>query len=466
MKFIAAVLTTLLAAVACSVDSSSVQPRSSSNPSALGDVPPASGPISVPVAPPPLPAGAGWTFPNTGFGSPARPQFVGSIAQMRNWDLMIHQRDEQQWDSVASFPMQHGDSCDAPPATHWAQTVAGPDGGVMYTCRNHLMTAIANSFAGYAVELLTVPQMMDFSKSESVFSFSMSTLHLSEFTWVEFWVQPFAQNLVLPRDELDPDGAGTPKNAIEVRMGVHAAPQTDFGVSVFRDFAQQELPTPGDFLPLESVVVPSAIKRANFELHLSSNHVKFGLPPQPGLLPPYDQSGAWWADSDIAPLPWSRGLVSFGNTSYDACGHSPCVDPAPAVDGSGAHYPDTWHWSDFQIRSTAPVHIVRPDQSAVDGRDGSTTVGVSFSEPAPAGGFLRFSGWGKIELSFDGGNSFMAGSIQPSSSFPKGQPGQDSDYFANYFTPVPQGTSRVVFRGTRDNGSPWRAEGISILSER
>jgi hypothetical protein len=344
------------------------------------------------------------------------------------WDVLAHKRGLGE--DMQATMAQHGADCAPPPATHMITTLADS----VYICRNHLMTSVTD--AGYGADALTPDHMADFASGESVISFSVSTLHTDARDYFDVWITPFASNLVLPLTDAV-DVQGPPQYAVRVR-GCVCGNNTDvFTASVFNNFVETALPSASG-TPLQTMLPPSAVTRTGFELHISQNHIKFGVP----------SIGLWWVDT-AANIPFTQGVVQIIQHSYDACKDQTTTTSNPCV-------ADTWHWSNFGISQSDPFTIINGTQRWASAQ--STT--VNFGAPAPANAFLRFEALsGGISFSTDGGHTFQAAHRQPII----GDHGTiHPEHFTPYFTPIPAGTSSVVFSGQSWFGGTWEVRDPSI----
>lgn len=360
------------------------------------------------------------TFRETFDGEPSSPQRWNSA----NWDVTTHTRS-----AVSSFdPMQahHGPDCGPPPATH---AVSAYEDAV-YLCRNHLMTAINGG--DYGAVYLTPNHLVDFSQGEAVIRFDLSTLRTSERDWVDIWVTPYEDNLQFPLFDWLPDLQGEPRRAIHISMD-KTNEHTMFRLMRIDNFNTVDVEGGKLFTGYETFLTPSATRRDTFELRISRNRIRFGMP----------QYNFWWHDVAIPDLGWSQGVVQLGHHSYTPDKCTGCT-------------PNTWHWDNVEISPARPFTLLKADQRVVDA---STDNEVRFNGAAPAGARLRFAAiGGKIEVSTDGGRSWQLAQAQA-------QQLNNSGHFRSYWTPVPAGTDRVLIRGQDKNdwyGGPWMVRDISI----
>ena len=342
-----------------------------------------------------------------------------------DWDVIVHSRDTNVWNQLDPMEAQHGPDCSPPPATH---TITSYDDAV-YICRKHMMTAI--NAGGYGVIYLSPNRLIDFSAGTASIKYSVSTQRSSPRDWQDIWITAFDDNLVLPLYRF-PDLQGPPRNAVHFQL----VPDDTFNGNVFRNFVSTDLPKK-DGTPYDRLFPPSATQRSFFELDISRTHLRFGMPAYQ----------LWWIDTDIPDLRFSQGVVQFGHHSYN---------PTKATGGQ----PGTWHWGGFSMSSAVPFTMLRGDLQSVNA---DTRTEVCFAGPAPDRSFLRFAGIGTIQVSFNGGRSYVPAQLAAQVG-PRGDGALASELFASYWTPVPAGTSGVIFRGSDWWGGPWWVRDPAIWS--
>jgi hypothetical protein len=354
-------------------------------------------------------------------GAPAAPQPWTPA----DWDVVVHSRDINTWGQIEPIAAEHGADCAPPPATHMVTTYEDS----VYICKNHMMTAINGG--GYGVIYLAPNRLVDFSSGTSSVRYRVSTQRDSLRDWHDIWITPFDDNLVLPLYRF-PDLQGPPRNAVHIQL---AGDNTFIG-HVLRNFVSTDLPK-SNGTPYDALFGPSPTQRTQFELAISRTHIRFGMPE-------YKQ---WWFDTDIPDLGFTQGVVQLGHHSYN---------PTKAENG----HPGTWHWSEFSISSSVPFTMLRGDIQSINS---NTHRGVCFPAPATSESHLRFAGVGTIEVSFDGGRNFVA--PQPAAQIgPHNEGAAQVGLFASYWTPIPQGTRSVVFRGIEWWGGPWWVRDPAIWS--
>ncbi len=375
-------------------------------------------PTAEPTAEPvPEPSVTPGSFLETFDGNPSAPlPFVSP-----RWDVTVHSRDVGTWDEIEPMDADHGPDCSPPPATH--RITAHED--TVFICRNHMMTAINAS--GYGLIYLTPNHLVDFSQGEAVIRFDMSTLRKTDRDWIDLWITPPEDHLQLPLIDWMPDLSGEPRNAVLISMNM-SRDSGAFEASVVRDFERDKLPSKW-WEGYDNFLEPAAMRRDTFELRLSRDHIKFGMPD-------YD---FWWVDEPIEDLGWDRGTVQFGHHSY-----------TPTKDCAGCG-PTTWHWDNISIAPAIPFTMQRADQRTAT-REAPT---VTFAQPAIEGAQLRFAGIGPdLAVSFDGGQSWQPARRQPQES-------NNDDTFSSYMMPIPAGTTAVQFRGEEWYAADWRVQSIS-----
>jgi hypothetical protein len=290
----------------------------------------------------------------------------------------------------------------------------------VYICRDHVMTAI--NAEGYGVIYLTPAHMVDFSSGEAVIRFDLSTERTSERDWIDLWISPYEEHLQLPLTSWLPDLSGEPRNAVQIEMGSFNG-NTNFKANVVRNFTTTVVDGTW-WLGYEEYFTPSARQRETFELRISRNHIKFGMP----------KYNLWWIDEAITPLNWTQGVVQFGHHSYNPtkdCTDGPCG-------------PNTWHWDNIAISHTVPFTIIHADRRYVE----RGAARINLSAPAPANAQLRFAAigtWEKAKVRF--------------------QLKYEADKFWSYMTPIPAGTTSVMFRGEPWWGGEWMARDLTVWAK-
>lgn len=376
-------------------------------------------------------------------GSPAAPQPFTQTGQ-NEWDIAIHSRDTGTFQALHQQDAHHGADCSAPLDTAGnlvTHRTTGIYEDAVFKCKDHIMTAINEE--GYGVIYLTPNQLADFTEPVTI-KFDVSTFKSSNRDWIDLWITPYEDNMQLPLDAWLPDLQGTPKNAIHIRED-----QGIFKVNVITNYVGVEY-TINAFRKFDEIVTQSPKDRVTFELQLSKNHIKFGIPPQPLTA----NRSLYWADSAIPELLWSQGIVQLGHHSYNPT--KDCAD--------GTCKPNTWHWDSVQISNSIPLTIIKADKRTVN----SNNETINFNLPAPDNAHLRFSAIGTVDVSFNNGTSYIPAVRQLGSAEASGQ--HHPEHFSSYWTPIPAGTQTVKFKFSGDdwyNGTwPYQAKDFAIWSLR
>jgi hypothetical protein len=363
-------------------------------------------------------------------GAPSSPQPWTPT----DWDVQVNVSDGYRGDglTIDTMQAQHSAGCGAPPATHTITRIED----TVFMCNDHIMTSMS---AGYGAIYLTPNALVDFSGGEAVVNFDMSTFRTVGRDWVDLWVTPFEDNLVLPLEDWGPAYQGEPRRGISMRMDGGTAGGTIFrGIDV-RNFAASDISS-ANWRNYELLFAPSASRRDTFELRISRTHVKFGMPAY----------NLWWVDANLADLGFSRGVLQLAHHAYNPT--KGCDEDGNTVDEEGA-CANTWHWDNVRISPAAPFTILRGIPRRLTA---ATTQQVNFPLPAPSGSFLRFAGVGdSLEVSFNGGQSWQSAQRQA-------QELNRTEHWSSYWMPVPTGTTSVRFRGQASWAGPWAAQDIAL----
>jgi len=297
------------------------------------------------------------------------------------------------------------------------------------------MTALNST--GYGMIYLTPNQVLDFSDGSATLRFDVSTLRTSTRDFIDIWLTPYEDNLQLPLDEWLPDAQGVPRNGIHIREDQFGS-GSGFRVEVIRNY-QVTLVNTDTNSYFEEVLTPDAKRRDTFELTISNNRVKFGMPA-------YDM---WWADTAIAPLNWSSGVVQLGHHSYN---------PSKACEYDGTCGPNTWHWDNVSLNPADPFTITKATERFANPGDQT----VVFESPAPQNSKLRFAAIGRVSVSFNGGSNWQAAQIAQGSAQAAGL--HREEHFSSYWMPIPAGSQSVMFRFEADDWyhGPYMAKDITI----
>lgn len=402
---------------------------------------------------PKLTAANGFSFNWAGTPSTPEPWLPGSL---NDWDAFASS--DVAADATGTMQAQHGTDCSAPPATHQINQLAQ----AMYICNNHMMTALFGGGDGpkdYNAAYFTPNQMVDLSQGTAQVNFQVSTQRQAPRDWWDLWITPYDENLTAPLQSL-PAFNGPPRDAIHlfvdntycghwqaygtasqpwgsmVRENTYTNFQPSSDSSTF-DCIEDEANARGD-------AAPSPTVRSPFELDVSKSHLRFAVVGQQSAL----------VDLNLnLPAAFDHSVVQWGHHSYN-----------PQKDCPGPCGPNTFHWSNVSITPAVPFTIERmtttPSQSIHDGVQTAFTL----PQPAPAGSNLRFIGLGETQVSFDGGNTWVAATLANEDG-PNSQGDIHLEQNRNYWTAVPQGTTSVAFRGQPNGLAPtWWVEDPAVWS--
>jgi hypothetical protein len=362
------------------------------------------------------PAPFSWAFT----GAPAAPLPFDEAG----WDVQIHSRDRDTWQTPQAIEAHHGSDCGPYPGLHAVTRYSE----MVFRCRDHIMTAINAS--GYGAIVLTPDRLLDWSDGEAVLRFDISTLRASTRDWVGVWISAFDQQLPVPAVDHAPDLNGPPANGLVIEQTGHG----NYCPRLVRNFVSVALPC-DDWQSLDTKVPPSATRRVTVEVRLSASRIRVSLPLEQ----------ITFADAALpSSLPFAQGVVQFAHYSYTPTKCDGCTGP------------NTWHWDAVHLAPSVPFTIVRGDKRTIDGAGGT----VSFITPAPRNARLRFSSLGVApQLSFDGGRTWRAPTEQRVS--------RTSDPVRQYWTAIPNGARSVRLRpGTPitwwPDRSSWLARDFAV----
>ncbi len=209
--------------------------------------------------------------------------------------------------------------------------------------------------------------------------------------------------------------------------------------STFRTWPERYV-TGDTFTGYETFLAPDAKRRDTFEIRISADHLKVGMPD-------YD---FWWVDTDIPELSWTEGVVQFGHHSYNPTKDCNIANnPRPPVDEC---LPTTWHWDNVSISPARPFTIISSTSRTAD----AASPAIDFGAPAPPGGHLRFAGiGGNLRVRFDDSAAVPATPQATGNPTPEG-------HFTSYWVEIPAGTTTVTFSGDDWFDGPWHVRDASI----
>ena len=331
------------------------------------------------------------------------------------WDIVLHDRTDG---ALNAMEADHDAMCGAPPSTHSIHS----NSEAVFLCRDHVMTAVNSSDPGYAAVYLTPAALVDWADGVATISFDVSTFRSTNRDWIDLWITPWEDNMVLPLEAWLPDLNGPPRRAIHLRVvnkfawAIYAYPgERKLSQSDWRD-----LPVPY-----------SKTQRDTFSVMIGAGRLKL-------LYRNKSREGSITVE-DI-PLPHdfnvARAVMQFGHHSY-----TPAKDcPATKI---GACGPNTWHWGNVKVDKAKEFQIAKIGRLSA-----ASTIGVS-------AGWLRFAARGATELNW--GEGWIEAHPGNGGLAKEGQ-------FASYFVQVPMGATSVQIKGRATWAGPWRAEDVSVWS--
>ena len=373
-------------------------------------------------------------------------RYFQEILTEGNFDVIVHTRGQNANQHISTVNAQHGPDCGAYQptlATHPVSDVAD----ALFICNNHMMTALNQG--DYGVIYMAPPVLVDFSQGATI-TFQVSTLRASDRDWIDAWLTPFAENLVLPLDcglACNVDLNGPPKDAIHVHMDQFNA-DTIFRGETFTNFAQNSVGSDW-WDTLQSKMGTSANVRTTFELDVSPTHLRFGIP----------SLNFWWIDHSIS-VNFTQAVLQLGHHSYDPGKSNGCGPPSDAKTLGLGCQANTWHWSNLSISSAVPFTIDNGKPTFVGA---GTDPAVTLASPAPANGFLRFAAQSATTpmVSFDGATP-IAAQVANESTHPAAAFG----HYDSYWMPIPAGTQTITFSGTDPCCSlQWSARDVTVWSQ-
>ena len=337
-------------------------------------------------------------------------------------------------DKLASMQADHGADCAGPPSKHTVDDYEE----AQFRCRNHMMTAISSGpdpLDNYAVSMFSPNAILDFSGGEAVIQFDVSTLRRSKRDWFDIWITPWKDLQRIPVQER-PSMQGPPKNGILIALKSFTDTGS-FDVEVHKNFSESQIDGPVEWIGYEDFLTPSPTVRSTFEIRLTKNHVVVGMPYEPFY---------WISEPIPGGLPFDKGVVQFGHNSYDVFDCEGC-----------SVGPNTWHWDNIYLAPAEPFTALAANRRHVDNSSASF---VTFDAPAPKNAAVQFTGIGfDMEVSFNGGATWKPAVTQHNREIHTWR-------WKNYHMPIPQGTTRVDFRGTNPYDGHWQIQDISIISKK
>jgi hypothetical protein len=362
-------------------------------------------------------------------GTPSSPLSAASHPEFSSFDIQIHSRDASTWgdNSLESMQAQHGADCLGPPSVHEHHSYAS----AVFTCNNHVMTAINAS--GYGLIVLTPAQLLNCSASCSV-QWDMSTERQSTRDWPDVWLTPWSENLTLPFDEGDVDLQGRPRSGVVVSGN---NPQSTWTVDTIANYSETAV-SGCWWCSWRDAIVPGtnqAAVRQTFKLTITPGRIKMER------LASSTAPQLTFVDAPAPVQMASDYVVQFGHHSYN-----------PTKDGAGV--PATWHWDNFILAPAAPFTVIHTPTRSLTGTSGS----ITFNAPAPGDSWMRFTALGSVQYSLNGGGSWQPATKQAFINHYEHQ--------SPYFIPLPAGSQAVQIRLAADSWyqGPFIAKDFAVWS--
>jgi hypothetical protein len=375
----------------------------------------------------------GPVFLETFDGDPEHPTPFTSSA---DWTVSVNSRVVETQDEMAGMRAQHSATCAPPPEGHWVVDYED----ALYTCKNHMMTAVTSGpkhLRNYAAGVFQPNYVLDFTGEPATISFDVSTERASRRDWFDVWITPYDELLRIPVRDFSPSMQGTPRDGVMVGLRAFSE-RGSFDVEVVDDFVVREINGPVEWIGYEDFLEPSLRTRTTVEITISKDHIRVGMPD-------YD---FYWVSKPIpGGLDFTRAVVQFTHQSYDVFD----------CDDGCAEGPNTWHWDNVYLAPAVPITVLHAGRRAVHT---DTPSFVTFDGAAPKNAHLQFTGYGfDLQVSYDTGRTWHDIETQHNREIHDWR-------WKNYWMPVPAGTTRVDFRGRDPWNGRWQVQDISIVSQR
>jgi hypothetical protein len=315
----------------------------------------------------------------------------------------------------------------------------------VYKCPNHLMLRMAN--LSYGFMMLTPPTLVDFSNGEAAIQWDMSTINTNGRNWIEMHLMPVQDHILMAAERWGSNRAAR-ELVIMSKEGSCSGTKNTSGEGSVLIKTEIRRVLSGNYSGDEQIgqaclgdyVNPSGSTYTTLEFRITKTHLKFGIPSQ----------NAWFFDKQISDLGWDKGVLQFGVSAYNSHSNSPCFE-------SGACPFTVFHFDNVTISPSIPFTILKGDRSFIN----STTTNQWNLTTAPSGALLKFVGIAnKIEVSFNDGTSWTR---VPLANQPSNNPEGD-EHGDDYLTALPQGTTKVLFRGERWWGGDWEVDNIGVYA--
>ena len=360
--------------------------------------------------------GAGTSYTYTFDGDPGSPV---SMYGMSDFDVQVHSRDAQNHpNTMTAVQGAHTDSCGAPGEQNQnGHTVTTPEGSV-YQCKNHLMTTIRDD--GYGLIELTPNRLLDWSDGEATLSIDVSTFRSSNRDWWDMYLTAWDAQLALPFSTGEVDLQGNPK-------GDYLHIDSQLAEKTFTWEGDNVSGPPGWAQP--QIQMDSAMTRSTYVLTIRKNGTFDFCKPDENIC---------FAKNAQSGLNITQAVVQFGHHSYN-----PRKDPQFC---SCEQIENTWHWDNLYMSDSVPFTIIRANE-----RYQLNAGTLTFSSPAPANSYLRFSAIGGVKINGQ--------SVSPQTFL------GHEEHFSSYLVPIPKGATSVQYQGTSGWFGPAMIKDASVFSQ-
>lgn len=356
-----------------------------------------------------------------------------------DWELTIHQRDQDRLYEMLPMQADHGPNCEAPPASR----IISAHEENFYICKNHLMTANhgTSNDGGYGMVYFTPNRLID-TTGDFFISFDLSTYRVNPVrNWVDVWITPYDKNLQLALNEDFPDLQGEPVESIQIQLA-----QEGWLRLIVHQNGEETRIGEDDFRTYHDVLEMSRRVRTNFYIGVKDGNLRIGLP----------EHNMWWYDQPAPEMlrrtDWEESVVQFGHhsyTPYKECQWSLVPSECSEI------MADTFHWDNMNLYPVTQFELIHGDIRLIT--DSTPSNRITFDRPAPEDAYLRFGGIGhNMEVSFDNGGSWQA-AVQQEHVMPDVE-----QHFTSYWMPIPEGTQTVRFRGENWFAGEWAARDITV----
>lgn len=359
------------------------------------------------------------------------------------------------WDyELTPMTAQHGTDCAPPPAT---RQIDGNLDGTVFSCKDHLMTAMNPKSAGTANSLTNLQpnHMLDLSSGNGTVKIDVSTKSPTPGSWWEIWFTPKNDWLMHPSDHWL-HMVGVPKRSVKVSINdfstrkvlqVEGYDNYNISNNAFGDDENWQGTAITDKVSLDDR------SRDTYEVEIrDGRYIDIYITDRNTETRDFVRSVVMPQDflgDDV--------VVQFVDANYepDLNGKVGCSSAADCPQKT----PATWHWDNASISPAKPYTIIKADKYVVNGGysgGNNSPQQITFDAPAPAGADLVFVGQAvsnNFDVSFDGGATWVDPQIKRPANDPPNTGIAGGAYDFNHFeVAAPEGAQSILIRG---QGSSW-----------